>query len=88
MNKDELLKLVDEEAHYIIDEMAPIEMGKLIYPNSVAVSFTKVPKEIIAEHLQRYSKKELKRGQFFKVDDKFTFFMDKIAYDRRKKKQH
>lgn len=85
MTKDDLLSLIDEEAYSQIEKMSPIQIGKLVYPDGVALSFAKVPKEIVTEHLQRYTKKELKRGQFFRVGDKFTFFMDKIAYEKRKK---
>jgi hypothetical protein len=81
-----LLKQVEAEAQKIAEKMSPLEMGRLIYPDGIPVPWKKVPESVILEHLSRYSKQELKRGQFFKIGTKFTFFMDRKAYQKRQPK--
>lgn len=57
----------------------------MLYPTAVAVRLKHVPTEIVMDHRSRYSKAELKRGQFFKIGEKYTFIMDHVAYDKRHK---
>jgi hypothetical protein len=87
-NNTELLKLVDAVAQKIVEKMSPLEMGKLIYPGGIPVPLKKVPESVILEHLSRYTKKELKRGQFFRIGTKFTFFMDRKAKEKRQENKH
>ncbi len=88
VKKTELLKLVDGSAQKIVEKMSPLEMGKLIYPGAIPVPFKKVPESVILDHLSRYTKQELKRGQFFRIGTKFTFFMDRKAYEKRQQNKH
>jgi|688.fasta_scaffold115477_1 hypothetical protein len=83
-----LPKQVDAEAQKIVEKMSPLEMGKLIYPGGIPVPLKKVPESVILEHLSRYTKQELKRGQFFKIGTNFTFFMDRKAYEKRQQNKH
>ncbi len=77
----ELEKAIDEVAAKVVSEMSPLEMGLLRYPFAEPVKLERVPKEVIKDHLTRYTKAELKRGQFFRVGDKYTFFV--IAHTSR-----
>ncbi len=79
----ELQKAIDEVAAKVVSEMSPLEMGLLRYPFAEPVKLERVPKEVIKDHLTRYTKAELKRGQFFRVGDKYTFFMDHKAKAKR-----
>jgi len=79
----ELEKAIDEVAAKVVSEMSPLEMGLLRYPFAEPVKLKRVPKEVIKDHLTRYTKAELKRGQFFRVGDKYTFFMDHKAKAKR-----
>ena len=70
-------------AQEFVSGLTPLEIGKLIHPDAEPIKFKSVPREVIEDHLTRYSKSELKRGQFFRVCDKYTFFMDHESYKRR-----
>ena len=65
--------------------MSPKQMGKLIYPEGIPVPLKKVPEAVRLDYLSRYSQQELNRGQFFKIGTKFTFFVDRKAYQKRPK---
>ncbi|MFC1491938.1 hypothetical protein ACFLQ0_05065 [Nitrospinota bacterium] len=75
--------IADIMAQEIVSGLTPLEIGKLIHPDAESIKFKYVPREVIEDHLNRYSKSELKRGQFFRVRDKYTFFMDHESYKRR-----
>jgi hypothetical protein len=86
MSKDResnLTDAVDLLAHAIVSCMSPLEIGKMIYPDGEALSFSDVPEQVLTEHATRYSRKELKAGQFFKVRGKYIFIMDHEAKKAR-----
>ncbi len=74
---------IDTLAHAIVAKMSPLELGKMIYPDAEPVDLARVPQPVIADHTTRYTEKELKAGQFFRVGDKYTFFMDHEAKKTR-----
>ena len=76
-------KLPDIMAQEIVSRLTPLEIGQLIHPDAEPIKFKNVPLEVIEDHLTRYSKSELKRGQFFRVRDEYTFFMDHKSYEKR-----
>lgn len=55
----------------------------MVHPHATPVKLKHVPVEVMNDHLTRYTKTELKRGQFFRVGDHFTFFMDHKAKSKR-----
>lgn len=78
-----LEETVDTLAHAIVAKMSPLEMGKIIYPDAEPIDLANVPQPVIADHTTRYSEKELKAGQFFRVGNKHIFFMDHEAKKAR-----
>jgi hypothetical protein len=78
-----LTDVVDLAAHAIVSRMTPLEIGKMIHPDGEAVAFSDVPEHVLADHATRYSQKELKAGQFFKVQGKYIFVMDHEAKKAR-----
>ncbi len=76
---------IDTLAHAIVAKMSPLEIGQMIYPDAEPVDLASVPQPVIADHTTRYTEKELKAGQFFRVGDKYTFFMD---YEAKKARNH
>jgi hypothetical protein len=60
-----------------------MEIGRLLHPDSEPVKLKRVPADVVADHRTRYSREELKRGQFFRVGDQYTFIMDHAAYNKR-----
>ncbi len=82
----ELAKAIDDVAAKVISRMSPLEMGLLRYPFAKPVKLKLVPEKVLQDHLTRYTKVELKRGQFFRVGDKYTFFIDHEAKARREQK--
>ena len=70
---------IDILAHAIVAKMSPLELGKMIYPDADPVDLASVPELVIADHATRYTEKELNAGQFFRIGDKYIFFMDHEA---------
>lgn len=48
----------------------------MVDPHATSVKLKPVPVEVMNDHLTRYTKAELKRGEFFRFGDRFTFFVD------------
>jgi len=78
-----LVQIVDDVARDVISQMSPLEIGLMVHPHATPVRLKHVPVEVMNDHLTRYTKAELKRGQFFRVGDRFTFFMDHKAKSKR-----
>lgn len=78
-----LLQIIDDVARDIVSNQSPLEMGLMVYPHATPIKLKHVPMEVMNDHLTRYTKTELKRGQFFRVGDRFTFFMDHKARAKR-----
>ena len=79
----ELERALDEAAAQIASRMSPLEMGLLIHPDAQPVALKGVPTDVIDDHLTRYTRAELNRGQFFRIGDRYTFFMDHQAKAKR-----
>ena len=77
--------MIDVLAHATVRQMTPLEIGRILHPTAIAVELKHVPAAIIADHRSRYLKAELKRGQFFKIGERYTFIMDHAAYDKRQR---
>jgi hypothetical protein len=78
-------EMIDVLAYATVRQMTPLEIGRILHPTAIAVDLNHVPAAIIADHRSRYSKVELKKGQFFKIGEQYTFIMDHAAYDKRQK---
>jgi hypothetical protein len=79
---------IEAEAQAQIAKMSPLEMGRIVHPNASPVAIADVPETVLADHLTRYSRRELERGQFFEVlPGRFTFFMDHRAKRAREARQ-
>ena len=87
-NSDSVLETdIDAIASELVSQMSPLEIGLLKYPFATPVKLKLVPDDVLEDHLSRYTKAELKRGQFFRVGDKYTFFMDHKAKEKREKRR-
>ena len=82
----EFERAIDEMAKEVVSRMSPLEIGLLRYPYSEPVKLKHVPADVVDDHLTRYTKAELKRGQFFRIGDQYTFFMDQKAKAKREAK--
>ena len=80
---DWLVELVDIIAYQRLRQMTPTQIGRMLHPDGIAIPYKQVPADVVADHRTRYSRAELRRGQFFQVRGKYTFIMDHDAYDRR-----
>jgi hypothetical protein len=76
---------IDTLAHVIVSKMSPLELGKMIYPDAEPIDLARVPEPVIADHATRYTEKELKAGQFFRIGEKYIFFMD---HETKKARSH
>lgn len=82
----DFMAAVDEVAEAVAAQMSPLDMGLLVHPHAEPVKLKRVPADVIEDHLTRYSKAELKRGQFLRVGDRYVFFMDRKAKAKRDRK--
>ena len=55
----------------------------MVHPHATPVILKHAQVGVMNDHSTRYTKAELKRGQFFRVSDRFTFFMDHEAKSKR-----
>jgi hypothetical protein len=78
-----LAHIVDDVARNVVNQMSPLEIGLMVHPHATPVKLKHVPVGVMKDHLTRYTKAELKRGQFFRVGERFTFFMDHKAKSKR-----
>ena len=79
----DLEQIVDDVARNVVAQMSPLEIGLIVHPHATPVKLKHVPVGVMNDHLTRYTKAELKRGQFFRVGDRFTFFMDHKTKSKR-----
>lgn len=69
-------RTIDELAQELVEGMSPLQIGLLRYPSATSMDMNDVPKEVIRDHLSRYSMEDLSEGQFLEVSPgKYTFFM-------------
>ena len=80
-----LSEFIDLQASAIIRQMSPLEIGQMLHPDAESIPYKEVPTAVLASYKKRYSRTELKRGQFFKIGERHTFIMDHDAYGRRHK---
>jgi hypothetical protein len=71
-------EMVDVLGNTMVRQMTPLEIGRMLYPTAIVVELKHVPTAIIADHRSRYSKVEIKKGQFFKMGERYTFIMDHV----------
>lgn len=69
---------IDDYAERFVADMTPCEMGEMLYPGAAPRKLDDVPEQIVLEHLTRYTRDDLKKGQFLEVlPGKYTFIMAK-----------
>lgn len=79
---------VETEARKIAERMTPAEKALSRYPDATLVGLDEVPSSVVEDHLTRYTKDELQRGQFILVKGSkkhYVFFMDKKTKERLEK---
>ena len=85
-----IMAQVEVEAKRIAERMTPAEKALLRYPDATLVGLDEVPSSVVKDHLKRYTKDELKRGQFIVVEGNkkhYVFFMDEKTKERLEKKR-
>jgi len=67
---------IDIIATEAVRRMKPRDLGLMLYPNATPVSLSEVPKNVVAEHRDRYTQEDLETGQFLEVlPGKYIFIM-------------
>ena len=67
--------LIDVLAAKFLDSLTPKEMGFLMYDNPQPLSLQEVDSDIREKYRAKYGTKNLKRGQFFRLESgTITFF--------------
>ncbi len=75
---------IDRIAHGMVAKMTPREIGLILYPSAKPIPLEQVPKDVIEDHLTRYTQEDLIAGQFLEVmKGKFTFIMDHETKGRK-----
>ena len=68
--------MIDGVAHSIVRGMTPLEIGRMRYPDATPREIGEMPPAVVADHLNRYTMRDLIVGQFLEVlPGKFTFTM-------------
>lgn len=76
-------RMIDEAARRATARMTPLQMGLLLYPGATPKELAEVPEAIVADHLTRYTRDDLKTGQFLEVlPGRYTFIMSKETKKR------
>jgi hypothetical protein len=79
---------IDRLAHDAIQEMTPQDLGLMLYPNATPVLLSQVPSHVVADHLNRYTQRDLETGQFLEVlPGKFTFIMSHETKQKREESE-
>ena len=75
---------IDEMARGLVEGMSPLQIGLMRYPNAIPRELDDVPPEVVRDHLNRYTMKDLSEGQFLEVlPGKYTFI---VGQDTKKRK--
>ena len=76
--------MVDRLAHKAVAKMTPRDLGLMLYPGSTPISLSRVPTDVVADHRNRYTQKDLETGQFLEVlAGKYIFIM---AHETKRQK--
>lgn len=76
--------MVDRLAHKAVANMTPREFGLMLYPGSTPISLSRVPTDVVADHRNRYTQKDLETGQFLEVlAGNYVFIMSHETKRRR-----
>ncbi len=79
---------IDRLAHAAVQSMTPRDRGLMLYPNATPVPLSRVPADVVADHLNRYTQSDLETGQFLEViPEKFTFIMSHETKRRKESEQ-
>ena len=77
-------RMIDEAADEIARRMTPLQKGLTLYPDAEPRTLDEVPRAVIDDHLDRYTRQDLEEGQFLEVSPgKYTFIM---AHRTKKRK--
>ena len=77
-------RAIDELAQELVESLSPLQIGLLRYPNAAPRNVNDVPKEVVCDHLSRYSMEDLSEGQFLELSPgKYTFFMGQNTKKRK-----
>ena len=58
---------IDRLATEVVRRMTPRDRGQLLYPDAIPVPLSEVPKNVVADHRDRYTQEDLETGQFLEV---------------------
>jgi len=79
--------MIDGGAHLVVQGMLPLEIGRLKYPDAAPKEVGEVPPAVVADHLTRYTMRDLIQGQFLEVlPGKYTFIMGHETKRRKDRK--
>ena len=67
---------IDRVATEAVRRMTPRDLGLMLYPDATPIPLSEVPKNVVAEHRDRYTQEDLETGQFLEVlPGKYIFIM-------------
>ena len=67
---------IDRIATEAVRRMTARDLGLMLYPDATPISLSEVPKNVVAEHRDRYTQEDLETGQFLEVlPRKYIFIM-------------
>ena len=67
---------IDRLATEVVQRITPRDRGLMLYPDATPTHLSEVPKNVVADHRDRYTQEDLETGQFLEVlPGKYTFIM-------------
>ena len=67
---------IDKLATEAVRRMTPRDRALMLYPDATPIHLSQVPKNVVADHRDRYTQEDLETGQFLEVlPGKYTFIM-------------
>lgn len=89
-DSEAIIAQIDANAKKIAKAMTPAEKAVFVHPNGTLVDLDAVPASVLEDHLRRYTKQELERGQFIILEGtekRYSFFMDQKTKERLTKER-
>jgi hypothetical protein len=79
-------EIYDAAAQHAVDNLTPLQIGQVLYPDCRGVALADVPASVIDDHRRRYTDDELREGQFVVVTGSREHFVFIMGHATKKRK--
>jgi hypothetical protein len=79
---------IDRVATEAVQRMTPRDLGLILYPDATPIPLSEVPKNVVADHRDRYTQEDMETGQFLEVlPGKYLFIMSRETKYRKTREE-